>query len=100
MASDESFQIRCSRCKALFRDKARRIQNGYSRQCPSCERIIFFVDGSPDKEIDAAFREAARIRKVLIEEEAENLARRAVRSVKHDDDNQVPANSRYRVNRR
>jgi hypothetical protein len=38
---DDSVQIKCNRCKNVFRDRARRLQNGYSRQCPGCEVVLF-----------------------------------------------------------
>ena len=66
---DDTVQIRCHRCKASFRDKARRVQSGYSRQCMSCETILFFEDSSIDKNVQRTLREAKRLRKVLREEE-------------------------------
>ena len=39
---DDSVQIKCNRCKTAFRDRARRLQNGYSRQCPTCEVLLFY----------------------------------------------------------
>ena len=77
MAVDDAVQIRCSGCKSTFRDKARRVRSGYSRQCPHCERMVFFEDGSPNKDIHDALREAERVRKALREEEAERIASRA-----------------------
>ena len=41
---DDSVQVRCRRCKGAFRERARRLQNGYSRQCPTCEVVLFFDD--------------------------------------------------------
>jgi len=58
---EETIQVRCSRCKLKFRDKARRVRDGYSRQCPSCERMLFFIDGSPNQDINQALREAERV---------------------------------------
>ena len=66
---DDTVQIRCHRCKASFRDKARRVQSGYSRQCMSCETILFFEESSIDKNVQRTLREAKRLRKVLREEE-------------------------------
>jgi hypothetical protein len=71
---DDSVQIRCHRCKGTFRDKARRVQSGYSRQCPSCETILFFEEGSIDKNVQRTLREAKRVRKALREEEFEKIA--------------------------
>ena len=78
MAVDDSIQVRCTRCKSKFRDKARRVRDGHSRQCPSCECMVFFVEGSPNKDVQAALREAERVRKLLRQEEDEKaLARMA-----------------------
>lgn len=67
---DDSFLIRCTKCKGSFRDKARRVQNGYSRQCPLCERVLFFEEGMPDKNVQKALIEARHLRKALREYEA------------------------------
>jgi len=66
---DDSVQIRCHRCKASFRDKARRVQSGYSRQCVNCESILFFEESSIDKNVQRTLQEAKRLRKALREEE-------------------------------
>lgn len=62
---EDSVQIRCTRCKSSFRDRARRVQSGYSRQCPNCEVIIFFEDGAVDRNVQRAVRDAKRIRREL-----------------------------------
>jgi hypothetical protein len=72
---DDTVQLRCHRCKSVFRDKARRVQSGYSRQCVSCETIMFFEDGSIDRNVQRTLREAKRVRKALREHEAEMIAR-------------------------
>ena len=69
MTTDDSIQIRCPRCKSKFRDRARRLQSGYSRECPHCETVIFFEEGSPHSSIRDALREAERVRRALREEE-------------------------------
>ena len=66
---EDSFLIRCTKCKGSFRDKARRVQNGYSRQCPLCERVLFFEEGTPDKNIQKALVDARHLRKALREYE-------------------------------
>ena len=76
MPVDDSIQIRCTRCKSKFRDKARRVRDGHTRQCPSCECMVFFIEGSPNKDVQAALREAERIRKLLREEEYEKIVAR------------------------
>src|SRR5437764_12484081 len=80
MGTDDTVQIRCPKCKSKFRDKARRVQSGYARQCPACECMLFFEDGSPNKDIHAALREAQRVRKILRMEESEKAASRAIRA--------------------
>lgn len=62
---DDTIQIRCKRCKSNFRDKARKVQTGYSRQCPSCEGVIFFEEGSSDPHVQKALIDAKHIRKML-----------------------------------
>lgn len=76
MPVDDSIQVRCTRCKSKFRDKARRVRDGHSRQCPSCECMVFFTEGSPNKDVQAALREAERVRKLLRQEEYEKIVNR------------------------
>ena len=71
---DDSVQLRCHRCKSTFRDKARRIQSGYSRQCISCETMLFFDEDSNDKNVKRTLREAKQVRKALREAEAQKIA--------------------------
>ena len=77
---DDSVQIRCHRCKGTFREKARRLQSGYSRQCISCETMLFFDDDSNDKNIRRTLREAKQVRKALREAEFEKLTATPVAS--------------------
>jgi predicted nucleic acid-binding Zn-ribbon protein len=100
MGTDDTVQIRCSRCKSKFRDKARRVRSGYSRQCPDCECMVFFEDGSPNKDIHAALREAERVRKALREEEFEKTANRAASVERTDGADTVRAFSRGQMGRR
>jgi len=67
---DDSVQVCCTRCKNVFRDRARRVQSGYSRQCPCCEVVLFFEETSPDKNIKRAMSSARSVRKVLRDLEA------------------------------
>ena len=64
-----SVQIQCTRCKTVFRDRAGRLQDGYSRQCPSCEVVLFFAEDSPNPLIKLAMRRARKARKELREAE-------------------------------
>jgi predicted nucleic acid-binding Zn-ribbon protein len=66
---DDTVQIKCTRCKSAFRERARRIQSGYSRQCPNCEVILFFEESTFDKNVQTAMREARRVRQALRLEE-------------------------------
>jgi DNA-directed RNA polymerase subunit RPC12/RpoP len=66
---DDSVQILCTRCKSTFRDRARRVQPGYSRQCPNCEVVIFFEEGSSDNNVQTTLLAARRMRRVLREQE-------------------------------
>jgi hypothetical protein len=99
---DETIQVRCSRCKGKFRDKARRVRDGYSRQCPSCERMLFFIEGSPNKDANDALREAHRVRKLLNQAENEKALRPAVAAASSEEGEAAeaaPAVSR-RIDRR
>jgi NAD-dependent SIR2 family protein deacetylase len=62
---EDTVQVRCTKCKGSFRDRARRIQSGYSRQCPNCEVIIFFEEGTIDRNVQRAIRDARRLRREL-----------------------------------
>ena len=73
---DDSVQVRCRRCKGAFRERARRLQNGYSRQCPTCEVVLFFDEDSADQTIRRAMRNARQVRAVLREAEAEQPRRK------------------------
>ena len=66
-------QITCTRCKNVFRERARRVQNGYSRQCPSCEVMLFFDEDSQNPNIKRAMRTARNIRKEQRELEAADV---------------------------
>lgn len=68
MLSD-SVQIRCTRCKSAFRDRAMRVQPGYCRQCPNCEVILFFEESASDRNIQKALLAARRLRRELREQE-------------------------------
>lgn len=67
MSIDDSVQIKCTRCKNVFRERARRLQNGFSRQCTACEVVIFFDEDSQNPNIKLAMRRARRLRKELRE---------------------------------
>lgn len=56
-------QVQCTRCKTMFRDRAGRLQDGYSRQCPCCEVVLFFGEDSQHPFIKRALRNARKVRK-------------------------------------
>jgi hypothetical protein len=90
---DDSVQVKCTRCKSAFRERARRLQNGYSRQCVTCEVVLFFDEDSPDANIKKAMRMARRVRKELREAEAEFRPRMMSRrgSARHATDDESAA---------
>jgi hypothetical protein len=71
---DDSVQVKCTKCKTAFRERARRLQSGYSRQCPCCEVVLFFDEDSAYTNIKHAMRTARRLRKELREFEAAAVA--------------------------
>ena len=73
---DDSVQVRCRRCRGVFRERARRLQNGYSRQCPTCEVVLFFDEDSQDQAIRRAMRSARQVRAALREAEMEQPRRK------------------------
>jgi hypothetical protein len=49
------------------------LQNGYSRQCPTCEVVLFFEEDFPNQDIKRAMKTARAVRKQLREEEAAQI---------------------------
>lgn len=74
---DDSVQVRCTKCKSVFRDRARRVQTGYSRQCPNCEVVIFFEDHSNDPNVKKSLLNARRMRRLLREGETQRVTRKS-----------------------
>jgi predicted nucleic acid-binding Zn-ribbon protein len=75
---DDSVQVRCRRCRGVFRERARRLHSGYSRQCPTCEVVLFFDEGSHDQAIRRAMKSARQVRAALREAEMEQPRSRRV----------------------
>ena len=71
----DSVQVHCSRCKTVFRERARRLQNGFSRQCPCCDVVLFFDEDSSSPNIKLAMRKAREVRKQMREAEQDIIAR-------------------------
>jgi len=76
----DSVQVHCKRCRGNFRIRARRLQPGYSTQCPGCEVVVFFEESSSDKYVQAALLAARRLRRVLRESEGVKPAARPART--------------------
>ncbi len=76
---EDNVQVRCSRCKHVFRERAKRLQDGFSRQCPGCEVVLFFNEVTHDTNIKRAMRDARAVRKQmrLAEEERMTSPRRS-----------------------
>lgn len=75
---DDSVQVRCRRCKGVFRERARRLQNGYSRQCPTCEVVLFFDEDSQEQSIRRAMKNARHVRAAMREAEAGQPSKKRV----------------------
>jgi predicted nucleic acid-binding Zn-ribbon protein len=73
---EDRVQVRCTRCKGVFRERANRIEDGFSRQCPTCEVVLFFTAETSDLNIKRAMRDARELRKKLRDAESERLAAR------------------------
>ena len=74
---DDTIQIKCPRCKARFRERARRLTNGFNRQCPGCEKVLFFDEDSAISELKKPMIEAKRLRRLLALDVAETSAKSA-----------------------
>ena len=77
---DDSISVHCKRCRGNFRDRARRVQSGYSRQCPTCEVVIFFEEHVQDENVKAALLAARNLRRALKEAEGVKITARAART--------------------
>lgn len=75
---DDSVQVSCHRCRSVFRERARRLQNGYSRQCPTCEIVLFFDEDSQDQAVRRVMKNARQVRAALRAAEAEQPRRKRV----------------------
>jgi len=62
--------------------------------------MIFFEDGSPNKDIHEALRDAERVRKALRVEEAEKIVVRAAEAEEAADEGSTPTVARRRMDRR
>jgi hypothetical protein len=55
------------------------VQSGYSRQCPSCEVVIFFEEHVSDENVKNALLAARNLRRALKESEGVKAAVRSAR---------------------
>ncbi|WP_409188853.1 hypothetical protein [Bradyrhizobium sp. RDM4] len=69
-----SVQVQCTRCKTMFRDRAARLQDGYSRQCPGCEVVLFFAEDAQHPFIKRVMREARKVRKEIRDADAARIS--------------------------
>jgi predicted nucleic acid-binding Zn-ribbon protein len=69
----DTVQVKCTRCKTVFRERAKRMQSGFSRQCPCCEVVLFFEEDSQDTNMKRAMRSARHVRRELRELEAAGI---------------------------
>jgi hypothetical protein len=56
------------------------VQSGYSRQCPTCEVVIFFEDHVNDPSVKAALQAARNLRRALKAAEGAKPAARSRRT--------------------
>jgi hypothetical protein len=59
---DDKVKIRCSGCKRVFREKARRIRDGVQLNCPDCYRLLTLSKETEDPFVRRALKAAKEIR--------------------------------------
>jgi predicted nucleic acid-binding Zn-ribbon protein len=69
--TEDRVPVRCTRCRSIFRERANRLEDGFSRQCPTCETVLSFNDHSSDQNIKRAMRDARELRRKLRDAENE-----------------------------
>lgn len=62
---EDKIRIRCTKCTAVFRERERRIRNGFQLNCPQCNRLITFDTSSDDPNVRKAFQAAKLLRQAL-----------------------------------
>jgi Zn-finger nucleic acid-binding protein len=70
---DHTVQVTCPNCRTRFREHARKMIDGFSRQCPNCEAVIFFNEDSPKLQIKTAMKAARAVRRALRDEADDKL---------------------------
>ena len=62
---DDKVKIRCTKCSQIFRERARKIRNGFQTNCQHCNRLITFNSASEDRNIRRALMSAKEVRMML-----------------------------------
>ena len=62
---DDKVKIRCTKCSQIFRERARKIRNGFQTNCQHCNRLITFDSASEDRNIRRALMSAKEVRMML-----------------------------------
>ncbi len=62
---DDKVKIRCTKCSQIFRERARKIRNGFQTNCQHCNRLITFDSASEDRNIRRALVSAKEVRVTL-----------------------------------
>jgi predicted nucleic acid-binding Zn-ribbon protein len=62
---DDKVKIRCTKCSQIFRERARKIRNGFQTNCQHCNRLITFDSSSEDRNIRRALMNAKEVRMML-----------------------------------
>lgn len=60
--TDQKVRVKCPECAQIFRERARKLRNGFETNCQHCNRLIAFDSSSEDNNIRQALRNAREIR--------------------------------------
>jgi hypothetical protein len=60
--SNDRIKVSCTRCRNIFRERAKSLRPGYQAQCPHCSRMITFDENSDDLGVRRALTAARRAR--------------------------------------
>lgn len=69
MVTDDRIKVLCTRCKSVFRVRLSYVREGYQPECTGCGRLITFDKDSQDLGIQRAFKEARKVRKLIVAEQ-------------------------------
>jgi hypothetical protein len=62
---DDKVKIKCTKCSQIFRERAKKIRNGFQTNCQHCNRLITFDATSEDRNIRRALLSAKEVRTAL-----------------------------------